>query len=150
LEKLLKKADRFIKMPALRKRLFFEAVFTSAIVKFSLLFMPFNKVSRWLGNRNPEGISENQISSEYNIYVLETEKALKLCDKYAPWPTECYTQALTAKILLQRRSISSVLYIGFKKGANNKFEGHAWLISQNHVITGHCDFSQFQVHSFFR
>jgi hypothetical protein len=148
LKKLLKKANSFIKMPALRKRLFVEAVYTSAIVKFSLLFMPFNQVSRWLGNRNPE-VSDAQTLSEKDVYLLETQKALKLCDKYTPWPTECYTQALTAKILLQRRAISSVLYIGFKKGENNHFEGHAWLISQSHVITGHCDFRQYQVHSFF-
>ncbi|RFS18301.1 lasso peptide biosynthesis B2 protein [Emticicia sp. C21] len=135
-------------MPALRKRLFAEAVCTSAIVKFSLLFMPFNKVSRWLGNRNLQ-VSETQIPSEKDIYLVETQKALKLCDKYTPWPTECYTQALTAKILLHKRAINSVLYIGFKKGENNHFEGHAWLISQSHVITGHCDFSQYQVHSFF-
>lgn len=137
-----------MKIPTLRKRLFVEAVFTSAIVKFSLLFMPFARITRWLGNRNVE-VSDAQISSESNTYLAETQKALKLCDKYTPWPTECYTQALTAKILLRKRAINSILYIGFKKGENNNFDGHAWLISQSHVITGHCDFSQYQVHSFF-
>jgi hypothetical protein len=147
-KKLYKKADSFIKMPAIRKRLFIEAVYTSAFVKFSLLFMPFSKISAWLGNRNPD-VTDTEISSDKQVYLTEAQKALKLCDKYTPWPTECYTQALTAKILLKRRSINSVLYIGFKKGQNNNFEGHAWLVSQEYVITGHCDFTQFQVHSFF-
>ena len=135
-------------MPPLRKKLFAEAVYTSAMVKFSLLFLPFAKVAQWLGKRNPE-LSDTQISPEKRIYLTETLKALQLCDKYTPWPTECYTQALTAKILLKRRAINSTLYIGFKKGKNNQFEGHAWLISHENIITGHCDLSQFQVHSFF-
>ena len=62
-----------------------------------------------------------------------------LCNKYTLWKTECYTQAITAKILLNRKDIDGTIYIGFKKDQNGKYLGHAWLRSFDRIITGNID-----------
>ena len=62
--------------------------------------------------------------------------AVTRVDRYVPWGTECYTQALTARIMLNRRSVSSVLIVGFKKEQGSLIKGHAWLKIGPYFITG--------------
>jgi hypothetical protein len=52
----------------------------------------------------------------YDLTLVEIEQingvyhALKLCDRYVFWKTECYTLALSGKIILGRRNILSTLH----------------------------------------
>ena len=134
-------------MPKGNKLLFAEALITSAYVRFTLSFLPFKIVKSWLGKTNARPNVE--LSPAQLLQIKKTYHTLKLCDKYAFWKTECYTLALTGKILLRRRNIPSTLYIGWKKD-NDKYEGHAWLKTANDaVISGNMDLTQFQVNAFF-
>lgn len=134
-------------MPKGNKLLFAEALITSAYVRFTLSFLPFKIVKGWLGKTNIR--PDVELSSAQILQIKKTYHTLKLCDKYAFWKTECYTLALTGKILLRRRDIPSTLYIGWKKN-NDKYEGHAWLKTANDaVISGNMDLTQFQVNAFF-
>ena len=134
-------------MPGANRMLFFEALVTSAYVRFTLSFLPFKRVKFWLGKTNVR--PEIELTPEQIKQINKTYHTLKLCDKYALWKTECYTLALTGKILLRRRDIPSTLYIGFKKN-EGKYEGHAWLKTPNDsIISGNMDLTQFHVNAFF-
>ncbi|MDB5110536.1 MAG: stage sporulation protein [Mucilaginibacter sp.] len=134
-------------MPKGNKLLFAEALVTSACVRFTLSFLPFKIVKGWLGKTNTR--PDIELSPAQLLQIKKTYHMLKLCDKYAFWKTECYTLALTGKILLRRRDIPSTLYIGWKKD-NGKYEGHAWLKTANDaVISGNMDLTQFQVNAYF-
>ena len=140
---LLKKTKSFVSIPWSTKLLFAEAIFTSAYVKITLLFFPFGKVTRWLGSiqEHPADIT---MPDKINL-IKKIKFAVQLCNKYMPWPTECYTSSLTAKIMLKRRKLPSILYFGFCKDENGRLKGHAWLQCSEMIVTGFCDFSQFQV-----
>ena len=144
---LLRKTRSFASIPWSTKFLFAEAVFTSAYVKATLLFFPFRKVLAWLGSA---GIQTGESPSPEKIDLIKKVKfALKLCDRYTPWPTECYTSSLTAKIMLKRRNLQSTLFFGFRKDEQNTLKGHSWLQCSGEIVTGWCDFSEYQVHSSF-
>ncbi len=142
-----RKIKSFLSVPISGKLLFVEAVFTSAWVKIALLFFPFAKVAKWLGKVNDNSIV-NTLHGEIGT-VKKVQFALKLCNRYTPWPTECYTQALTAKLLLKRRNIPGTIYFGFRKNDKGELMGHAWLKSGGIVVTGLCDLSLYTVHSSF-
>src|SRR4051812_6735009 len=125
---LLRKIKTAFNMPGANRLLFAEALMTSACVRFTLSFLPFKKVMSWLGKTNVR--PEIELTPEQIIQIKKTYHTSKLCNKYALWKTECYTLALTGKILLRRRNIPSTLYIGFKKNGE-KYEGHAWLKTPN-------------------
>lgn len=74
------------------------------------------------------------------------KSALQLCHKYALWPTECYTLALTGKLLLKRRKIASTLYIGFMKDEQSKYKGHAWLRAGDMYMAGYRESVGYPVH----
>lgn len=144
---LLRKIKSFAATPWSTKLLFAEAVVTSAYVKTTLLFLPFRKVAGWLGK--PVQEPPDKIDTEKPGLVEKVRLAVKLCDKYTPWPTECYTRSLTAKIMLKRRKVASTLFFGFSRDNGGAMKGHAWLQSSGIIVTGFCDFSKFEVHSSF-
>src|ERR1700744_4331970 len=79
-----------------------------------------------------------QVPDVNSLLVRKNIKAaLQLCNKYTPWRTECYTLALTGKLMLKRRNISSTLYLGFKKDSQGKSKGHAWLRACDTYIAGY-------------
>jgi len=82
-------------------------------------------------------ISENDISMESSEKLLRVKTAVLRCNRYAPWNTECLTQALTAKQMLRQRKLSSLLIIGFRKDAEGEIGGHAWLKVGPYFITGY-------------
>lgn len=143
----MNKIRTFIRLPLQTKWLFVEAILTSAWVKLSLSLFPFKKVLSWLGGIQQESATTEDPSTLTIRQQIKT--ALVLCNKYALWPTECYTLSLTGKLLLKRRKIASTLYIGFRKDENGKYKGHAWLRANDTYISGFKEAHNFQVHSMF-
>jgi len=144
---VFKKINSFIKWPFNKKTLFVEALFTSAWVKLTLKFFPFNRVLNWLGTVNEE--SELTPNIETLQFRKQLNNILLLCNKYALWPTECYTLSLTGKLILKRRKIASTLYIGFLKEESGKYKGHAWLRANDTYISGFNETEGFTLHSLF-
>ena len=63
--------------------------------------------------------------------------AIQRVSPYTPWKSNCYPQALTAKILLRRRGIPSTLYLGAAfKADKTGLEAHAWLRCGPLYVTG--------------
>lgn len=145
--KILRKIKTFSGLPLQTKILFAEAMFTSAWVKLTLKCFPFNRVLNWLGAINQE--SDDNPDDRTIVTRQRVKRALVLCSRYAPWPTECYTLSLTGKLLLKRRHISSTLYIGFNKDINGKYKGHAWLRANETYISGWREAAPFTVHAMF-
>ena len=144
---LLKKSKSFAAIPWSTKLLFGEAIVTAAYVKITLLFLPFRKVALWLGHIQQQPV-DTIVPGKLSL-VKNIRFAVKLCDKYMPWPTECYTLSLTAKIMLNRRRLASILFFGFCKDEKSSLKGHAWLQCSGITVTGLCDLSKYQVHSSF-
>lgn len=116
-------------------------------VRFTLSFLPFRRVLSWLGKANVD--TPDAPDDLHRINRKRVRDAVDLCNRYSFWKTECYTQSLTAKILLRQQHIESTLYIGLRKNDAGKYEGHAWLRSADMIITGGKEKDGFQVQSFF-
>ena len=145
--KLFRKLNTFGSLPFATKLLLVEALFTSAWVKLSLKLFPFKRVMKWLGSDSLE--SSMSANPDTQPIRKQVKTVLNLCNKYAPWPTECYTLSITGKLLLKRRNINSTLYIGFHKAADDRYKGHAWLRANDTYISGFSETFNFTVHSVF-
>jgi hypothetical protein len=143
----IRKLKSFARFPLTLKLLLIEALFTSARVKLTLKFFPFAKVMHWLGATNTESPEDQEPTTIFTR--KQVKQALVLCNKYAFWPTECYTLSLTGKLLLKRRGIKSTLYVGFKKDEFGKYKGHAWLRANDTYISGFTESGEFTLHSWF-
>ena len=142
---ILKKWDSFRRTSPTARRLFYRAWFLSGIVRFSLRFLPFSKVLAWKGDVGVESPGHSHPESLEQRLALK--RALVLCDRYTPWGTECYTRALTGKILLNRAGLPATVYIGFRKTPEGAYEGHAWLRSYDSLLSGGEQIDRYTVHS---
>lgn len=124
---------------------FLEAVFVSAAVRFTLSFLSPTIRLRWMGravDSSYASSSEEQTALSFEIPLRQKQIATRVqlaisrVDRYVPWGTECYTQALTGKLMLRRRSVQTMLVVGFRKDDASEIQGHAWLKIGPYFVTG--------------
>jgi hypothetical protein len=119
----------------------------SAVVKITLSFLPFKYVLKWLGKVNVE--SESGPNIQTSEIRQDLKVAIRLCDRYVFWKTECYTQSLTGKILLKQLGIQSTIYVGFFKSSKGLYKAHAWLRSYDSFVTGYLEKDEFEIQYYF-
>ena len=108
----------------------------SAIVRFTLSFLSPTIRLRWMG-KAVESVNEaDEIPLVNKQLAARVKVAVTRVDRYVPWGTECYTQALTAKLMLRKRNVSTLLVVGFRKDEVGEIQGHAWLKIGPYYITG--------------
>lgn len=139
---MLRKAGLFFSMSFRRKYLFlftlFISFYTYLLYRFYQQKASFGKIA----------CSEEHLDADKHL-ISDIRFAIKLVNKYVPWENVCRHQAHQAKILCNWYGIPYRIFVGFKKDASGKTEGHAWTVVDNVMITGFCRPSDYMVHSVF-
>ncbi len=116
--------------------LLFEAWVLLAAARLILIFAPFKKIAPLLGHLNKD---EPSLSTTENKFTLtHLSLAIARACRYSFWRTQCFEQALAAKIMLRRRGIHSTIYFGVKHvdNGNKTIAAHAWIESEGITLTG--------------
>lgn len=116
------------------KILFTEAFFLTGIMRFKILHVPFNKIKTKLGNHNEE--SDKDISLEDYRTARKVRNAVVNTSKYTPWESLCLVQSMTVQKMLEKRNISSTLYLGVNKDEKNDMKAHSWIRCGSMFVTG--------------
>lgn len=116
------------------KILFTEAFILTGINRYKILHVPFKKLKIGLGEHNKE--STDQVSLEDYKVVRRVQNAVINTSKYTPWESLCLVQSMTAQKMLERRNISSTLYLGVNKGEKNEMFAHSWIRCGQIYVTG--------------
>lgn len=69
--------------------------------------------------------------------ALDVGWAVTRVAAYFPRSALCLAQALTARAMLRRRGIGSVLHVGVARSEAAPFEAHAWLEAAGVEVTGY-------------
>ncbi|SEW44103.1 Transglutaminase-like superfamily protein [Chitinophaga sp. YR573] len=127
--------------------LFAEAWLLLAMARLILIFIPFRKIARLLGEKIatqlPLPSTKSTQPLQQNIRI-----AISRASKFSPWRTACFEQALAAKIMLKNRKTVSIVYFGVRK--KNTTLAHAWLESGGITVTGGRNSSLFSVIAAFK
>lgn len=78
----------------------------------------------------PGSDSERRIAADVGWAVTRTAA-------YLPFSPLCLAQALTARAMLRRRGIATVLHVGVARPDAAGFEAHAWLEAAGVEVTGY-------------
>jgi hypothetical protein len=126
------------------RKMLFEAVITLFWVKILVVLSPLRWYANILGKERavtPEDMYANEI-------IFEIARAIVRGRKVFPWKTLCLCEAVTAKIMLNRRQIVSTLYLGVAKEKGTLI-AHAWLRCGTTYVTGKQGMERFTVVSTF-
>jgi hypothetical protein len=133
---------KFFNRTGADRRLFLEALGLLALTRFVILIVPFRRIAPFLG----------QVMAESPRHAPESEAlarriswAVLTAVRYTPWESKCLAQAITAKMMLKRRSIPSTLYLGLAIDAKDGLDAHAWVRCGNRILTGGPIHGQFTI-----
>jgi len=125
----MKIINKYINLSEQEKSLLVEAVIFLFASKLLLTMMPFRWAIRFL---KPKSHYQNH-EIDTNITLLKV--AIARANKLAYWKNSCLVQSFAARLMLQRRSIPSVLYLGLSYLNRKELIAHAWLIAEETFIT---------------
>lgn len=120
--------SKYIRLSKEEKMLFFEALFFLFYSKV-YLFLPFRYCIRQL---DPTG----KIIEEGDAALLrKIQSAVYRANKLAFWKNVCLVKSFAARLMLQRRNIGSVMFLGLQFKNGKELVAHAWLIASGIYIT---------------
>ena len=125
----------FLRHPWTDKWLVIQTYGLLGLTRLAINTLPFSKLEKYLGPRLVETTTQISLSDLHRARKIAW--AIRAISPYTPWKSNCFPQALTAKILLRRQGIASTLYMGaaFKEDKRT-LEGHAWLRCGPLYVTG--------------
>ncbi len=138
---------KFLKLPPKDRFLLIETYMTLFFSRLILSTTKFKRIAFRL--RKPLLNHSFKSEEEQILAAKQIGQAIQIMSRHTFWQTKCFVQALTAKKMLNRRGIPSILYLGMAKDKNKKLTAHAWVISNTILITGGRNINRFTVVSQF-
>lgn len=118
-----------------------EAFILSAYYSCLIHVRPFAEISPLIGTLGHETM---EMEIENNV-VSEVAGAVSMVCRRTPWESKCLVRALTAKKMLNRRSLPCTLYMGVALEDNGEMAAHAWLRCGNVFVSGGDGSRQFTI-----
>lgn len=131
---MLSYIPKFFRSSSQKRKIFFECVWASIQHEIYLRTNSFNAIKH-LHDLDQDVNQKVDLSQEDTIVLYQVSKVIKALHKFAPWRPKCYNRAMTAKQILLKRNIETIMHIGFRK-KDDKFDGHAWLTCNDILVTG--------------
>jgi len=122
--------------------LILEAYFFMIFSKIALSLFSFKWVAGFMGNLMSESSEEDNYKKEELKLISDS---IQISDRNIPMKTECYVQALAARLMINRRKMESTIYLGLMKDEKGDTKGHAWLRSGNFIVTGKKRHKDYQI-----
>ena len=138
---------KFFNKPLTDQSLYLEAAFWLGMSRLAILIMPFRWIAPFLGTHMASS-DENDKDGDRRTEV-SVSRAILTMSRYLPWESKCLVQAISGKMLLRRRKISSTLYLGVAKKEDGDLNAHAWLRAGATIILGGGGLERFAVVSTF-
>jgi hypothetical protein len=111
--------------------LFLEAWICLSFAKLLIIFFPFKKIAALIGK--PQIESPNEVYTDKKIRDIEVAVIRGI--KFVFFSSKCYDQALVTTFMLKRRKISSTIYFGLHKEAE-QLSAHSWVRCGEKIVSG--------------
>jgi hypothetical protein len=136
----MRRLRKFISLPAADRDLFVRAAFLIGVIRVGLWLLPSRTVLHavsWHGQPAPipPGPARERSASSSPLHVGRLAWAIRAAARYAPAAT-CLTQAIALQWLLARSGYAPRIHVGVRRGAQARFEAHAWVECNRQVVIG--------------
>ncbi|MFD0588413.1 lasso peptide biosynthesis B2 protein [Paenibacillus sp. GCM10027627] len=123
--------------------LYLEAFLYLGAARLKLL-RPFAKLAPSLGIR-ADVTGEHCEDTVLRRELKAISTALDVMSRYTFWESKCLVRAIAGMKMLEKRGISSTLYLGTGKDKQGKLIAHAWLRSGPIYLSGASEMKNFVV-----
>ena len=149
---MIRRLRKFWALDRKQKKLFMQAFYLLGWARISLLRKPFKELFAKL-DLHRESVLQPSLEPTAQEAARSIGWAVRTAACFTPWKSTCLVQVLAAHIMLRKRGIPGVFYLGVTKdGAEQDSSGflaHAWLMCNGEFITGEAGHEQYTVVSSF-
>lgn len=147
---LIKKSKKFYNLSFKEKKTFFEAYFLVGIMRAAILGVSFKRLTRSLEHQK-SALNISPLDCKETQTALSVGKAIRMASANTPWESTCLAQSLAARMMLQRRGIPGVFFLGVAKNEEGveKMKAHSWSQCGDVIVTGGDGYEDFTVLSIF-
>ncbi len=135
---------RFARQSGPDRLLLIEALLCQVVALAAVRALPLRVWASRLGEFNRESPEEED--ADVHAVADRIAWAVDRTGRLVPWHATCLMLAVTAMLLLKRRSIPYTLYLGVvtAQRAGENMEAHAWLRCGKDVLTGASEMDRFR------
>ena len=134
---LFKKAKHFIEQPLFIKLWFFPLWIGLGISKLFIVTLSIARLNPILGTPLDLHTKAPHITQLKEATALQIGAAIRLAARYTPWDSNCFPQAILARLILRLYRIPHILYFGLNRHhATHELNAHAWVVAGHVSVTG--------------
>jgi len=118
---------KLLRLPRHEQGALIEAMLCLGLARLMLL-MPFRRLAPLMGQlQTGPDRSSATLRADERAAALAVRRALLRVDPRLPWRSSCLVRALAARLMVGRRRLPSVIYLGARGDAATQLFAHAWL-----------------------
>jgi hypothetical protein len=143
---LLRKGRSFCLLPGFSKLCLLPLWLLLGVSKALIFTISFQRLAARLGQ--PLGVAPwvPLVDARQRARALQIGRAVRLAAKYTPWDSNCFPQAVAARVLLGLYGVPYAMYFGLARDAlTRETQAHAWVMAGPVAVTGGHSFAQFTV-----
>lgn len=114
------------------------------VSRFVVLFIPFRRLAPLLGLQQGIAPWVPLVGAEGEARALAIARVVQMAARYTPWVSNCFPQAVTARILLGIYRVPYCLFFGVDRDAM-AMKAHAWIAAGRVSVTGGRSFERYTV-----
>lgn len=102
-----------------------------------IVLLPFTVIRRLLGENQaaPDARPAPELDARARVRAQHIGRIVEAAAAHAPWRSDCYPQALTARTFLALRRIPHVVSFGVRRDGD-ALVAHAWVHAGDVAVTG--------------
>ncbi len=147
---MISKIGKIIRLSSENRRLAVEVFVLLFCARMAIISLPFRWIAKTLGEKEDPRGEVDKSSKPNDLELNRIGWTIRRVSVHTPWKSNCLAQAITAQNMLARRNRTSEIYFGLKRGKDSKMEAHAWLKSDDTILTGGGELEKYAVVAIFR
>lgn len=114
--------------------------------RLAVLVLPFRRVAMLIGGRGQPQPWVPLLDPAQEATALRLGRAIRSASRFTPWSSNCFAQALSARILLALHRVPCMLFFGVSRDRDSaRMVAHAWVAAGRIRVTGGDGFAQYVV-----
>lgn len=144
--KLRENISGFLRQPLFIRLWSLPLWFILGTAKIIIFKISFKKFGPWLGCVAGINPWVPLLTSDQEARALNIGRAVRITAQYTPWDSNCFPQAIAARLLLGLYGIPYVMYFGLMRDpTSGDMKAHAWVCAGSIRVTGGYSFNDFKV-----
>jgi len=117
------------------------------VARFAVLFVAFPRLARRLGRRSAAACVP-VLDAAQQARAASIGRTVRRAARYTPWTSNCFPQAIAARLLLGWHGVPYALLFGLAQETavdGRRMKAHAWVAAGRIHVTGGAGFERFTV-----